>query len=47
MPGGSSQTIRDLAWRLSVITDKFGSEPIGRVDFALAGELVVGPAELR
>ena len=32
---GDAQTIRDLEWRLSVIMDKFGSEPIDRVDFAL------------
>jgi integrase len=38
---GRSKTIRDLDGRLSVVMDKFGSEPIDRVDFALADKLVV------
>ena len=33
-PDGRAKTIRDLEWRLSVVMDKFGSEPIDRVDFA-------------
>ncbi|HTP18774.1 MAG TPA: site-specific integrase [Solirubrobacteraceae bacterium] len=44
---GRSKTIRDLEWRLSVVMDKFGSEPIDRVDFALADELVVELCEER
>lgn len=46
-PEGRSKTIRDLEWRLSVVMDKFGSEPIDRVDFALADELVVELCEER
>ena len=46
-PDGRSKTIRDLEWRLSVVMDKFGSEPIDRVDFALADELVVELCEER
>jgi integrase len=46
-PDGRSKTIRDLGWRLSVVIDKFGSEPIDRVDFALADELVVELCEER
>ena len=46
-PDGRSKTIRDLEWRLSVVMDKFGSEPIDGVDFALADELVVELCEER
>lgn len=44
---GKSKTIRDLEWRLSVVMDKFGPVLIGRVDFALADELVVELCEER
>ena len=44
---GRSKTIRDLEWRLSVVMDKFGPEPIDRVDFALADELVIELCEER
>ena len=46
-PEGTTKTIRDLEWRLSVVMDKFGPEPIDRVDFALADELVVELCEER
>ena len=46
-PDGRTKTIRDLEWRLSVVMDKFGPEPIDRVDFALADELVVELCEER
>jgi len=46
-PEGRSKTIRDLEWRLSVVMDKFGSESIDHVDFALADELVVELCEER
>jgi integrase len=46
-PDGRSKTIRDLEWRLSVVMDRFGPEPIDRVDFALADELVVELCEER
>ena len=41
---GRSQTIRDLEWWLSVNMGKFGSEPIDRMEFALADELAVEPS---
>ena len=44
---GRSKTIRDLEWRLSVVMDKFGPEPIDTVDFGLADELVVELCEER
>ena len=44
---GRSKTIRDLEWRLSVVMDKFGPEPIDGVDFGLADELVVELCEER
>jgi integrase len=37
---GRSKTTRNLAWRLSVVMDRFGDVPIDRVDFALAERLV-------
>jgi integrase len=46
-PDGRTKTIRDLEWRLSVVMDKFGPEPIDRIDFALADELVVELCEER
>ena len=46
-PDGRSKTIRDLEWRLAVVMDKFGPEPIDRLDFALADELVVELCEER
>lgn len=46
-PDGRTKTIRDLEWRLSVVMDKFGPEPIDRVDFALADELVLELCEER
>lgn len=46
-PDGRTKTIRDLEWRLSVVMDKFGPEPIDRLDFALADELVVELCEER
>ena len=46
-PEGRSKTIRDLEWRLSVVMDKFGPEPLDRVDFALADEVVVELCEER
>ena len=46
-PDGRSKTIRDLEWRLSVVMDKFGPEPIDALDFALADELVVELCEER
>jgi integrase len=46
-PDGRSKTVRDLEWRLSVVMDKFGPEPIDRLDFALADELVVELCEER
>jgi hypothetical protein len=39
-PEGTSRTIVDLRWRLSVVMDRFGPVPIDRVDYALADELV-------
>lgn len=44
---GRSKTIRDLEWRLSVVMDKFGPEPIDGVDFGLADELVIELCEER
>lgn len=46
-PDGRTKTIRDLEWRLSVVMDKFGPEPIDRVDFALADELAAELCEER
>ncbi len=46
-PSGSSKTIRDLEWRLSVVMDKFAPVAIDRIDFALADELVTELCEER
>jgi integrase len=44
---GRTKTIRDLEWRLSVVMDKFGPEPIDAVGFSLADELVIELCEER
>jgi hypothetical protein len=46
-PDGTSTTIRDLEWRLTVVMDKFGPVPVDRVDFALAEDLVAELCEER
>ena len=44
---GTSKTVRDLEWRLSVVMDRFGPVPIDQIDYALADELVVELCEER
>ena len=44
---GRTKTMRDLEWRLSVVMDKFGPEPIDELDFGLADELVIELCEER